>query len=215
MTKEQLLFQIANIGYWTSYGRDKCYATSDIASKGTWRISIFGVYFAILAILFPILNTVSTIAFLVIGFAVLSLYLRCYTDEKYINAAIKLQAIERKLQNLYFNVKASDSDLSQYENELKKLDNQQKDIAISSQVLGSDLYAHIKIFWAKKINSQWFVDELKLKFFFDKLPFSFFLLCLLIIILLICLLIALFISNHLIEIGYATSLIDLVSKVCK
>ncbi len=50
MTKEQLLFQIANIGYSTSYGRDKCYATSDIASKGTWRISIFGVYFAILAL---------------------------------------------------------------------------------------------------------------------------------------------------------------------
>lgn len=47
-------------------------------------------------------------------------------------------------------MKASDSDLSQYENELKKLDNQQKDIAISSQVLGSDLYAHIKKYFGAK-----------------------------------------------------------------
>jgi hypothetical protein len=218
MTKEQLLHQIANIGYSTSYGRDKCYSTADIATKTTWRITILGVFVALLCVLYPILNNISVLAFGVIGLTILGIYLRPYTDNKYIESAQKLERIERQLQNLYFEVKANNETeprLNVYGQKLEDLDDQQKTASISSQVLGSDWYTHVKLFWAKKINSQWFVDELKLKFFFDKLPFSFFCFCLLICILTLLIIIGFFIASHLIEQGQAQTYLEFFKGMCK
>jgi len=218
MTKQQLLRQIANIGYSTSYGRDKCYSSSDLANKTTWRVTILGALFALLCALYPVLNTISLLGFGVIAITVLGIYLRPYTDSRYLEAAQTLEKIERKLQNLYFDLKANESDsidINSYQEQLNQLDDDQKNASISTQVLGSDWYAHAKLFWGKKINSQWFVDELKLKLFFDKFPLSFFCFCLGVCILLLLIVIGLFIANHLIAQGEAKSYLDFFTGICK
>lgn len=218
MTKEQLLRQIANIGYSTSYGRDKCYSTSDIATKTTWRVTILGALVAFLCALYPILSTISLLTFAVLTLTILGIYLRPYTDNKYIESAQALEKIERKLQNLYFDLKANESsslNIEFYQQELNELDNEQKKASLSTQVLGSDWYAHVKLFWGKKINSKWFVDELELKFFFDKLPFSFFCFALIISFLILLTIIGFFIANHLIANGYAQTYLELFKGICK
>lgn len=215
MTKEQLLFQIANTGYSTSYGRDKSYSTADLAGKTTWRVSIITLLIAMLGLLYPFINRIGLLAFGIISISIVAIYIRAYTDNRYIDSAIELQSIERELQSLYFEVKAStDSDFTQFIERLNKLDNKQKKAAINTQILGSDWYAHLKMFWAKKINSKWFVDELGLKLFFDKLPFSFFLYCLVIIILVFLTITAYFLANSLVQNGQATSIFYLIKGFC-
>lgn len=215
MTKKQLLFQIANIGYSTSYGRDKSYSTSDIAGKTTWRVAIFTLLMAVLCILYPFINTVSLGVFGVILISVIAIYIRPYTDNRYIESAVRLESIERELQSLYFEVKANtQNDFTNYIERLKELDKKQKSTAINTQILGSDWYAHLKMFWAKKINSKWFVDELGLKLFFDKLPFSFFLCCLCIMIFIFLTITAYFLARFLVQNGEYISIIYLIKEIC-
>ncbi|OCZ51821.1 SLATT domain-containing protein [Acinetobacter seifertii] len=216
MTKEQLLHQIANIGYSTSYGRDKCYSTADIAGKTTWRFSIIGIFIALAILAYPILGNYVSIGLIATGIAIVAVYLRQYTDNKYIETAKNLETIERELQTLYFYCKnLSENNLDNAIKTLNKLDKRQKDISIPTQVFGSDWYAHVKMFWTKKINSQWFVDELKLKFFFDKLPFSFFSACILICILTLLLFIGFFIANYLIDQGLVLTYLEIFKGICK
>lgn len=215
MTKEQLLFQIANTGYSTSYGRDKSYSTADLAGKTTWRVSIITLLIAMLGLLYPFINRIGLLAFGVISISIVAIYIRAYTDSRYIDSAIELQSIERELQSLYFEVKASTgSNFTQFVEKLNELDSRQKSAAINTQILGSDWYAHLKMFWAKKINSKWFTDELGLKLFFDKLPFSFFLCCLIIIILVFLTITAYFLANSLVQNGQATSIAHLLKGLC-
>lgn len=123
MTKEQLLFQIANTGYSTSYGRDKSYSTADIAGKTTWRVSIITLLMAMLGLLYPFINRIGLLAFGVVSISIVAIYIRAYTDNRYIDSAIELQSIERELQSLYFEVKASiDSDFTQFIERLNELD---------------------------------------------------------------------------------------------
>lgn len=219
MTKDQLLFQIANVGYSTSYGRDKAYATVDISTKTSGRLGFIGIALAIAALLYPIINTIGIAVFLGIMFGVIPMYIKLYTDKKdnYLAAASKLQDIERQLQNLFYTVKASTGDLSSYINQLNDFDTQQKSATIQEQILGSDWYAHVKMFWTKKINSQWFVDELGLKLFFDKLPFSFFVSCLLVMVLILLAIIGFFLAQYLISVDFAKSYIELFLNIsnCK
>lgn len=215
MTKEQLLFQIANTGYSTSYGRDKSYSTADIAGKTTWRVSIFTLLVVMLGLLYPFINTVNLLTFGIISISVIAIYIRTYTDNRYIESAVELQSIERELQSLYFEVKASiDNDFTQFIERLNELDDKQKRAAINTQILGSDWYAHLKMFWTKKINSKWFVDELGLKLFFDKLPFSFFLYCLIIIVLTFLTITAYFLADSLVKNGQATSIFYFINGLC-
>lgn len=216
MTKEQLLYQIANIGYSTSYGRDKCYSTADIAGKTTWRFSIIGIFIALAILAYPFLGNFVSIGLIATGIAIVALYLRQYTDNKYIETAKKLETVERELQNLYFySKKLNESSLDNAIKTLNKLDKRQKDISLPTQVFGSDWYAHIKMFWTKKINSQWYVDELKLKFFFDKLPFSFFCSCILISICTLLIIVGFFIADYLIEKGQAKTYLEIFTGLCK
>lgn len=219
MTKDQLLFQIANVGYSTTYGRDKAYATVDISTKTSGRAGFIGVALAIAALLYPIINTFAIIVFLGIMFGVIPMYIKSYTDKKdnYLASASKLQDVERQLQNLFYTVKASTGDVSSFITQLNDLDTEQKSATIQEQILGSDWYAHVKMFWTKKINSQWFVNELGLKLFFDKLPFSFFVTCLLLVVLILLAIIGFFLAQYLISVGFAKSYIELFLNIsnCK
>lgn len=73
----------------------------------------------------------------------------------------------------------------------------------------------LKCFGQKKINTQWFTEELKLKFFFDKLPFSFFVLCVAICLLILLLIIGFYIANHLIANGLAQTYLQFFEGICK
>ncbi|MEJ6067420.1 SLATT domain-containing protein [Psychrobacter sp. 16-Bac2893] len=215
MTKEQLLHEIANIGYSTSYGRDKSYSTADISEKTSSRIGIILAIAAISSAFYPFVNNIAVIAFTLASIAYVPLYLRQYQDKKYIQSAQNLEQLELKLKDLYYKVKLSeDDDLSNFINELRTLDLEQKNQAISTQVFGSDWYAHLKIFWTKKVNSQWFVNELGLKLFFDKLPFSFFLCCIIFILIVFLSITAYFIANLLVANGQATSILALLRGIC-
>lgn len=215
MTKEQLLHEIANIGYSTSYGRDKSYSTADISEKTSSRIGIILAIAAISSAFYPFVNSIAVIAFTLASIAYVPLYLRQYQDKKYIQSAQNLEQLELKLKDLYYKVKSSeDDDISNFINELRTLDLEQKNQAISTQVFGSDWYAHLKIFWTKKVNSQWFVNELGLKLFFDKLPFSFFLCCIIFILIIFLSITAYFIANLVVANGQATSILALLRGIC-
>lgn len=215
MTKEQLLHEIANIGYSTSYGRDKSYSTADISEKTSSRIGIILAIAAISSAFYPFVNNIAVIAFTLASIAYVPLYLRQYQDKKYIQSAQNLEQLELKLKDLYYKVKLNeDDDLSNFINELRTLDLEQKNQAISTQVFGSDWYAHLKIFWTKKVNSQWFVNELGLKLFFDKLPFSFFLCCIIFILIVFLSITAYFIASLLVANGQATSILALLRGIC-
>lgn len=215
MTKEQLLHEIANIGYSTSYGRDKSYSTADISEKTSSRIGIILAIAAISSAFYPFVNSIAVIAFTLASIAYVPLYLRQYQDKKYIQSAQNLEQLELKLKDLYYKVKSSeDDDISNFINELRTLDLEQKNQAISTQVFGSDWYAHLKIFWTKKVNSQWFVNELGLKLFFDKLPFSFFLCCIIFILIIFLSITAYFIANLVVANGQATSILALLKGIC-
>ena len=148
---------------------------------------------------------------------VLVMYMEKYNDSKYLTTASQLQDIERDLKQLFYDVKNTSptQNISIYEQQWITLDNHQKNLAIEKQIFGSDWYAHIKMFWTKKVNTQWFTDELKLKFFFDKLPFSFFVLCVAICILILLLIIGFYIANHLVANGHAQTYLQIFKGICK
>ena len=216
MTKEQLLYQIANVGYLTSYGRDKSYSTVDITSKTSSRLAFIGALISILAVVYPIISKTQFIVFTLIAFSVLGIYISKYTDhDKYITSAKELENIERELQLLYYEVKnqSDDANLEIFIEKLKSLDRKQKDSCIDRQIFGSDLYAHQKTFWNKKINSKWFVNELKLKLI-DKLPLSFFLCVFAFLSIVFLGFITFFLAYHLVESGYAISIINFIKGIC-
>src|SRR5699024_1289983 len=96
---------------------------------------------------------------------------------------------------------------------LKNLDKKHKEATVGKQIFGSDLYAHQKTFWNKKINSKWFVDELELKLI-DKLPLSFFLCVFAVLSIVFLGFITFFLAYHLVESGYAISIISLIKEIC-
>ncbi|MEB4799957.1 SLATT domain-containing protein [Acinetobacter soli] len=217
MTKNQLLNEIASSGYSTSYGKDKCYSTYDLANKTITRVGLGLLVLSIFMLGYQNLNGFISLAIAGVVGGVLLMYMEKYNDSKYVTIASQLQDIERDLKQLYYDVQntSSNQSLSTYEQQWVTLDNQQKNLAIEKQIFGSDWYAHVKMFWTKKINTQWYVDELELKFFFDKLPFSFFSTCLVIFILILLLLIGLFIANYLIDQGLALTYLELFKGICK
>ena len=216
MTKEQLLCQIANIGYLTSYGRDKSYSTVDITSKTSTRFGVIGALIFIFGLIYPIISKAQFIIALGATLTVLVLYISKYTEhDQYIKSAKELESIERELQMLYFEVKNQDNnaDLTPFIKNLKNLDKKQKEATVGKQIFGSDLYAHQKTFWNKKINSKWFVDELELKLI-DKLPLSFFLCVFAVLSIVFLGFITFFLAYHLVESGYAISIISLIKEIC-
>ncbi|WP_448760729.1 SLATT domain-containing protein [Acinetobacter tandoii] len=216
MTKEELLHEIAVYAYATSYGKDKCFSTYDIATKTSTRLTVGGVVLGILLLAYQNLNAITALVVTGIIAGVICVYISKYDDKKYLEQALALQEIEKQLKSLYFVAKTSNDDqISHYITQAQNLNDQQQKLALEKHIFGSDWYTHIKMFWTKKINTKWYVDELKLKFFFDKLPFSFFSTCLVICILILLLLISLFIANYLIDQGLALTYLELFKGICK
>lgn len=216
MTKDELLHEIATYAYATSYGKDKCFSTYDIATKTSTRLTVGGVILGILLLAYQNLNAITALVVTGIIAGVICVYISKYDDKNYLDGALALQEVEKKFKSLYFAVKASNNNqLGLYINQMHQLNDEQQKLAFEKHIFGSDWYTHIKMFWTKKINTQWFTDELKLKFFFDKLPFSFFILCVAICLLSLLLIIGFYIANHLIAKGVAQTYLQIFEGICK
>ncbi|OFW94341.1 MAG: hypothetical protein A3F63_06720 [Pseudomonadales bacterium RIFCSPHIGHO2_12_FULL_40_16] len=216
MTKDELLHEIATYAYATSYGKDKCFATYDIATKTSTRLTVGGVVLGILLLAYQNLNAITALVVTGIIAGVICVYISKYDDKNYLDGALALQEIEKKFKSLYYTVKScNNNQLSSHIDQMHQLNDEQQKLAFEKHIFGSDWYAHIKIFWTKKINNQWFIKELKLKFFFNKLPISFFVLCLAICILILLLIIGFYIANHLIANGHAQTYLEIFKGICK
>lgn len=190
---EDLLNQVANAGYSTAYGRDKCYSTHDIVHKTTSRLGILGFCLALVVVVYPVFGQIPAIVLASLLIGAVPYYLSKYSTDQYLSAAKKLETIERELQSLYLTIKNTPSfDLDKAEKKLKQLNKSQSEAAMNSHIFGSDLYAHVKVFWTKKTNSRWFINQLQLSFT-DKIPFSSIVLLLLIFLLMVASILATFI----------------------
>lgn len=174
MNKNDLLKIIAEKGYDVGFGAKKHFATYDVIEKAPGWISFISITVGILGLIFSSLGTKYISAVIVIV-GVSSLYISFYNPKKdaYNKAGQDITQLLSKLKSLYYSVKdlPENSDVSQYEDELERIENQFFQLGISKQIFTSNWYAHYKFFWEQQI--QWIDEQLKFQVFKDKIPLSF------------------------------------------
>jgi hypothetical protein len=174
MTKDNLLKLIAESGYNIGYGAKKHLATYDMVEKVPGWIGFISLVVGIYALLIPDLaqNTISA-AFIAIGIA--SLFINFYTDskDKYQVAGSALTDKFHELRILYQTVKSTNAgdDLTQYTEDLKRIQKEVFSLRINKQIFLSDWYAHYKFFWQSQ--TEWMNEQLKFSLLRDKWPLSF------------------------------------------
>ena len=174
MTKDNLLKLIAESGYNIGYGAKKHLATYDMVEKIPGWIGFISLVVGIYALLIPDLaqNTISA-AFIVIGIA--SLFISFYADakDKYQVAGSALTGKFHELRILYQTVKSTNTgdDVTQYTEDLKRIQNEVLSLRINKQIFLSDWYAHYKFFWQSQ--TEWMNEQLNFSLLRDKWPLSF------------------------------------------
>jgi hypothetical protein len=93
MTKDELLHEIATYAYATSYGKDKCFSTYDIATKTSTRLTVGGVILGILLLAYQNLNAITALVVTGIIAGVICVYISKYDDKNYLDGALALQEI--------------------------------------------------------------------------------------------------------------------------
>lgn len=176
MNKEDLLKDIAQVGYNTSYGCNKHYSTADLVGKGPNRFGAISLIIGIAAIAYPILGS-KPIGVIMTIMSVLFLYTNTYQEklDQYFATATQLEDIFSKLSRLYTKLKSittpSSQQIADCEKELKKLETEMRTVTMYKQIFGSNFTAHIKMFWTKRTNNEWYLRELNLTIV-DQLPLS-------------------------------------------
>ncbi len=183
MTKDNLLKLIAESGYNIGYGAKKHLATYDMVEKTPGWIGFISLVVGIYALLIPDLaqNTISA-AFVVIGIA--SLFISFYTDakDKYQVAGSALTGKFHELRILYQTVKSTNTgdDLTQYTEDVKRIQHEVLNLRINKQIFLSDWYAHYKFFWQSQ--TEWMNEQLNFSLLRDKWPLSFTIIIFLIVV---------------------------------
>lgn len=172
MKRENLLKQIADAAYNVGFGAKKHFATYDMIEKSPGLIAFSSMSVGILGLIIDMLSTKYLSAvFLVIGIA--GFYIERYNPDKdkYAEKGTVLTKLFNELKALYFKVKSSDADdISNDEEELKRILDVYYENCIHKQILLSDWYAHYKFFWQHQID--WIDDQKHFNFFRDKIPLS-------------------------------------------
>jgi hypothetical protein len=172
MKKEDLLKQIADAAYNVGFGAKKHFATYDVVEKAPGIIAFSSMGVGIFGLIIDILSAkFLSAAFLVLGIA--GFYIERYNVDKdnYAEKGTDLTQLFNELKTLYYRVKASDADdLSQNEEELKRILDYYYKSCLHKQILFSDWYAHYKFFWQHQID--WIDEEKHFKFWRDKVPLS-------------------------------------------
>lgn len=172
MKREDLLKQIADAAYNVGFGAKKHFATYDVVEKAPGIIAFSSMGVGIFGLIIDILSSkFLSAAFLVLG--IVGLYIERYNADKdqYAKIGTDLTQLFNELKTLYYKVKDSDADdLSQNEEELKKVLDCYYKSCLHKQILFSDWYAHYKFFWQHQID--WIDEKKHFKFWRDKMPLS-------------------------------------------
>ena len=173
MTKPDLLKHIADTAYNVGFGAKKHFATYDMTAKIPGFIGFVSTGVGVFGLVFEVLNAKTLSAtFIVLGIMGICITLYDHKKEKYADAGTKLTDLFNRLKALYFNVKGTQkTDLLEFEQELKAIENEYSKIGISDQMLFSGWLAHYKFFWEHQID--WIDEQKHFTFFRDKLPLSF------------------------------------------
>ena len=92
-----------------------------------------------------------------------------------------LTKLFNELKSLYYQVKSSENtNLSEENERLSKIETQYYACCISRQIFFSDLYAHYKFFWQHQID--WVDEQKHFRFWRDKVPLSFTVSCVLVLL---------------------------------
>jgi hypothetical protein len=173
MEKDDLLKHIAETGYNVGFGAKKHFATYDIVAKTPSLISFSSLAFGVYALAYDGLSTkLFSATFVVLG--IIGLYISFYdgNKDKYEQSGNKLTQLFNQLKKLYSKVKNDQVGQStQYETELKTIEDEYYQNCVSKQILLSDWYAHYKFFWQHQI--EWIDEQKQFTFFRDKVPLSF------------------------------------------
>ncbi|WP_061209307.1 SLATT domain-containing protein [Leptospira borgpetersenii] len=187
MTKEDLLKNIAEMGYNVGYGAKVHFSTYDIVEKVPGAIGFISFVIGILSLFIDFLTTKYLSSILTI-LGIVSLLLSLYNKEKsnYEEVGSRLTNLFNELKILYYNVKESKTpkDLKRYEKKLLKIEKEFNSTSLSKQILLSEWYAHYKFFWQHQI--EWIEEQKRFGLFRDKIPLSFSILlffCLLLVLL--------------------------------
>lgn len=172
MQKDDLLKNIAETAYNVGFGAKKHFATYDIVAKVPGLIGFSSTAVGIFALFLDFLSAkVLSAAFIVFGVAGLCISYYDHRKQGYADAGRELTQLFNRLKSLYYNAKDADSgDLSQLEDELKKIENEYYSTCISEQIMFSDWYAHYKFFWQHQI--EWLNEQKHFGVFRDKVPLS-------------------------------------------
>jgi len=182
MNKEDLLKQIADTAYNVGFGAKKHFATYDIVEKIPGIIGFSSIAIGIFGLVYDCLSTKGLSAlFLVLGMT--ELYIGRYNEtvDQFSEKGEELTKLFSELKTLYYEVKSSDSDCFEKEqNTLKGISCRYYSNCLSKQILFSDWYAHYKFFWQHQID--WIDEQKHFRFWRDKVPLSFALFVLLIML---------------------------------
>ncbi|WP_078125921.1 SLATT domain-containing protein [Leptospira alexanderi] len=186
MTKEDLLKNIAEMGYNIGYGAKVHFSTYDIVEKVPGVIGFISFVIGILSLFIDFLTTKYLSSILTI-LGIVSLLLSLYNKEKsnYEKVGTRLTNLFNELKILYYNVKGLEAskDLKSYEKKFLEIEKEFNSISLSKQILFSEWYAHYKFFWQHQI--EWIEEQKRFGLFRDKIPLSFSILLFLIVISLI------------------------------
>ncbi|EMN52185.1 SLATT domain-containing protein [Leptospira interrogans] len=186
MTKEDLLKNIAEMGYNVGYGAKVHFSTYDIVEKVPGAIGFISFVIGILSLFIDFLTTKYLSSILTI-LGIVSLLLSLYNKEKsnYEEVGSRLTNLFNELKILYYNVKGLEAskDLKSYEKKFLEIEKEFNSISLSKQILFSEWYAHYKFFWQHQI--EWIEEQKRFGLFRDKIPLSFSILLFLIVISLI------------------------------
>lgn len=169
MSEQTVKKQVAREYYNVIYGAKLNLASFDICEKLPSVISLLSLSLGILGLSFETLNNKYLASFLLIaGLVGLMLKPREMQKEMYCKAGDELTDISKKLELLHSEIEPSESEASSRV-ELRKLQNEHKEVSQPSPVFLSSWYAHYKLF--SEHNNKWFCIELGLTWR-DKIPLS-------------------------------------------
>lgn len=172
MKKEDLLKQIADAAYNVGFGAKKHFATYDIVEKAPGLIAFCSMGVGIFGLVINILSAkFLSAAFLVLGIAGFHIERYNADKDKYAEKGSALTQLFNDLKTLFYKVKSCDTDdLSNEEEELKRILDNYYETCLHKQILLSDWYAHYKFFWQHQID--WIDEQKQFKFWRDKVPLS-------------------------------------------
>ena len=179
MNKQELLKSIAQSGYNIGFGAKKHFATYDLYRVFPRTISFLVLAIGIFQLTCIYKDTISNsywndfMAVIIIIAALLSLIIDLvgYNKNEIAKKAKDLIGLFNQLRVLYYQVKGTDStnDIEIYLRQLKDIEEEAKNIALSDLAIGINIYTHWS-FFGGSTQIDWIDEQLKFKCS-DKFPF--------------------------------------------